>query len=248
MATRTFIMSSTSTDFETTYYPTISLYKSKKYEAALISLDTYNSIPNITGDDNNPATTKNCALKYSTDLGKTWKIKKLDTGSYELSSINNEIQRQMVVNGDYDHANNLFYITLTANISELKSIINITNPTYTIDFNVENSLASTLGFGPTVLGFGYHELPSIVDIIKINSIHVNLDLIEGSYVNGSREPTIYSFYPSVSPGYKIIEKPTTVIYYPVSRYTISKMRVWLTDQNNIKLNLRGEVLSVRIAL
>jgi len=67
-------MSNTSTDFETTYYPTISLDKSKKYEAALISLDTYNSIPNITGDDNNPATTENCALKYSTDLGKAGKL------------------------------------------------------------------------------------------------------------------------------------------------------------------------------
>ena len=71
MTTRSFIMSSPSTDFETTYYPTISLEKNKKYEAALISLETYNSIPIITGDDNNPTTTENCALKYSTDLGKT---------------------------------------------------------------------------------------------------------------------------------------------------------------------------------
>ena len=52
MTTNTFIMSSNSTDFETTNYPTIHLDSKKQYEAALISLDTYNSIPNVIGDNN----------------------------------------------------------------------------------------------------------------------------------------------------------------------------------------------------
>ena len=44
----------------------------------------------------------------------------------------------------------------------------------------------------------------MVNIFSINSIVVNIDIISGSYVNGSTQPTIYSFFPDVSTGYKII--------------------------------------------
>jgi hypothetical protein len=52
----------------------------------------------------------------------TWKTIRLDKGSYELASINNEIQRQMVANNDYDKENNGFYLNILANVSTLKSI------------------------------------------------------------------------------------------------------------------------------
>jgi len=36
--------------------------------------------------------------------------------------------------------------------------------------------------------------------MNFNSILVNVDIISGSYVKGQRNPTIYSFFPAVSPG------------------------------------------------
>ena len=63
-------------------------------------------------------------------------------------------------------------------------------------------------FTNETIGVGYNESPNIVNIIQVNSILVNLDIISGSYVNGSASPTIYSFYPNVSPGYKIVERPS----------------------------------------
>ncbi len=248
MKTYTFTMSSASTDFSTTYSPTIMLERNKKYEAALISLDTYHSVPNITSDDHNPTTIENNIFKYSTDNGETWKIIALNTGSYELSSINNEIQRQMIENNDFDSKNNEFYITILANISELKSIVNITNQSYKVDFSAESSIGPTLGFGPSIIEHGYNLSPNIVDIMKINSILVNIDIIHGSYVNGSNSPTIYSFYPTVSPGLKITERPKNLIYYPITKYDIRTMRVWLTDQDGGPINLRGERLSITISL
>ena len=81
----------------------------------------------------------------------------------------------------------------------------------------------------------------------INSILVNIDIIAGSYVNGTLLPVIYSFYPNVSPGYKIVESPNPqLIYRSISRNDISKIRVWLTDKNNIPVDLCGERLTVRI--
>ena len=38
----------------------------------------------------------------------------------------------------------------------------------------------------------------MVNILTINSILVNIDIISGSYVNGSTQLTIYSFFPKIS--------------------------------------------------
>ena len=65
-----------------------------------------------------------------------------------------------------------------------------------------------LGFTHEIIGEGYNDSPNIVNIIQVNSILVNLDIVSGSYVNDSATLTIYSFYPNVSPGYKIVERPS----------------------------------------
>ena len=81
-------------DFTTKYPPLISLDESKQYETALLSIDLFNSIPNITNLNN--------VLRYSKDDGDSWVNIELDTGSYESSAISNEIQSLMANNGDYD--------------------------------------------------------------------------------------------------------------------------------------------------
>ena len=86
----------------------------------------------------------------------------------------------------------------------------------------------------------------MVNILSINSILVNIDIILGSYINGSTQPTIYSFFPNVFPGFKIIENPHNLLYLPITADTIHSITIfWLTDQNGNELNLRGEKLSMR---
>ena len=89
---------------------------------------------------------------------------------------------------------------------------------------------------------GFHESEDMVNILTINSIIINIDIISGSYVNGLTLPTIYSFFPNVSPGYKIIENPHNLLYLPITSDTIHSITVWLIDQNGNELNLRGENL------
>ena len=241
MRSQTIILSSNSSDFITNFPTTIRLNPNKKYEAALLSIDLYNSFPNIT--------VKNNIFKYSTDNGSTWKIIRIAKGSYELSAINDEVQRLMVIHGDYDNINNKFYITISANTSKLSSIIEITNQSYQIDFTVENSIGATLGFQKVIINNGYNESQNIIDIMKINSILVNIDIISGSYVNGSQCPVIYSFYPNVSPEYKIVERPNpSLIYYRVNIPNISRIRLWLTDQDNNPVDVRGERVTARIVV
>src|SRR5271155_1173985 len=105
----TYILSGTESNFVTDNHQA-QLDPNKKYEAALLSLDIYNSIPNIIYGKNN-------AFEYSVDSGSTWKIVTIDTGAYELSTTNNEIQTKMIAEGDFDGNNSLCYITITASES-----------------------------------------------------------------------------------------------------------------------------------
>ena len=240
--TNTYILSNTSSDFTTSVKGgSINLNPNKNYEASLLSLDMFNSIPNIIEGKNN-------MLRYFN--GIDWKMISILTGSYELTSINNEIQRQMSANGDYN--NDSYFVTITANESRGTSIINITHKDYLIDFNIENSIGSVLGFKDVTNGalcFGYHESPFPVDIIHINSILVNIDIIQGSYVNQVPSPVIHSFYPKVPFGYKIIEHPSSeLVWYPIGNKDLSRIRLWLTDQDGKPIDTRGERLTVRIQI
>ena len=237
----TLILSGNTNSFTTFIDPPINLGKNTKYEAALLSIDMYYSFPNITNENNN--------FTYSTDDGISWKTILLDTGSYELKAINNEIQRQLISNDDYNKETNENYISITASVSKLKSIVHISNKRYKIDFNVPNSIGSTLGFNPSTISYGFNESHKIVDIMKINSILVTIDIISGSYVNGVQHPVIYSFFPNVAPGSKIVERPNpSLTYYPVTRTTVDKVTVILTDQNNKPIDLRGEVVTIRVSI
>ena len=58
-------------------------------------------------------------------------------------------------------------------------------------------------------------------------------------------PTIYSFFPMVSPGYKIIESPVNLVYLPITLDVIDSLGVSITDQDDNLLNLRDEKLKIR---
>src|SRR5271156_2332119 len=230
------IFSSTTSNWSTQIYPQIILDDANNYEVGLINLETYYSFANVT--------TSNNIFTYFN--GTTNKTITLAVGSYDINDINTAIQNGMKANGDWDSTNSAYYITILANASTLGSIINISNVNYTIDFTVQNSLANLLGFNATVIRSGINISPSIANIININSIYVNCDIIKGSYSNGSYSPVLFNFFPTVGPGYKIVQVPENIVYLPLATNQIMNVRIWLTDQNNNIIDFRGESINVRI--
>ena len=116
-----------------------------------------------------------------------------------------------------------------------------------VDFRRYKSINSLLGFHSKLYTSGFNESENMVNILTINSILFDID-ISGSYVNGSIQPTIYSFITNVSPGFKIIENPHNLLYLPITADIIHSISIWLTDPNENDLNLRGENLSMRFHL
>lgn len=230
------LLSEKNSRIRTKFNPLIQLDQNKKYVMALLNLETYYSFPNIDSSNNN--------FRYSPDNGTTWFNIDIAEGSYEIVDINEYIQRVMKENGHYDSANEAYFITLEANNNTLKSVLNIAR-TYKVDFTTKNSVRTVLGFNSNILAEGYNESENMVNIININSLRVTSDIIGASYSNGATENIIYSFFPNVGPGYKIIEVPVNLVYLPLTLYTISTMETKFTDQNGKLINLRGEELSIR---
>ena len=150
-------------------------------------------------------------------------------------------------NGHYDKANDKVKIEISANTNTLKSEM-IINNNCDVDFRRYYSINSLQGFDSKLYTSEFNESENMANILTINSILVNIDIISGSYVKGSAQPIIYSFFPNVSPGYKISEDPHKLLYLPITADTIRSITIWLTDQNGNELNLRGENLSMRFHL
>lgn len=233
-----FIVSGNDSRILTRFNPPLLLKESKAYEMALVNLETYYSIPNIHPGNN--------SFRYSPDEGATWFPIVLNTGSYGIDEINDEVLRLLRLN------KHKAKIIIDANRSTLRATLTLAK-NFQVDFNVENSLSSVLGFERRLYTHdratnGYTEGEHIVNIISINSILVNSDIIHGSYVNGTQQSTIYSFFPAVDPGMKIIQTPKNLVYLPVTLRTINRMQTYLTDQDGRPIDLRGENLTIRFHL
>jgi hypothetical protein len=232
MASSYIIQSGKNSRIETNFVPSLELEGS--YEIALQSIETYYSFPNI--DE------KNNKIKVSLNNGTSWADLTFAIGCYEHEDINRELQRMVVeMGGKRDD------IILTANQNTFQTIMTNTAMVQ-VDFTTENSIRTVLGFDSKIYGHGRHLSEQTVDIMRVNSIFVHTNVIGSAYVNGSQTPVIYSFFPDVSPGGKIIVQPAVLIYLPVSLSVISRLTSWLTDQNNRDLNLRGEELTIKYHL
>lgn len=230
---RSIVLSSSNSVFRTAFYPHIALDKDARHELALVGLDMYHSIPNIDQTNN--------MFVYEHD-GVLHEIE-IPTGSYEIEAINQFIEKTFAVN-NYQQLFNI-----GANNNTLKCVINIKIPNTKIYFDRERSLRNLLGFQSVILeSVGEHGGVNPVNILKVNNILVNCDAIDGSYLNERKQPVLYSFFPDVPPGYKIVEKPNAIIYLPISSPVLDEIKIWLTDQNRDVLNIREEVITLRLHL
>ena len=216
----------------TSFSPPLTFPPGCNYEIALCSLETYFSFPNIDVTNN--------ALKVSCDNAKTWTLIEIPTGCYEIKAINKTLQRLIKekVTGSKEGD-----VRIAANENTLQCILEL-KENIQVDFNVGNSLRSVLGFEAKIYKKGRHESEHIVNILRVNSIMIHCDVVKSSRKNGIEAPLVDTFFPNVSPGEKIVHRPKNLIYLPLTLDVISRMTVWLTDQNDEALNLREEELTV----
>ena len=101
--------------FKTRFDPPLQLEKDKKYEIALVNLETYFSFPNIDESNN--------MFISSPDNGTSWVKLRIPEGSYELTDINDTIHQEMRKRGHHDVDNEEYCINISANSNTLKSVL-----------------------------------------------------------------------------------------------------------------------------
>lgn len=255
------------------------------YSLGLISLSVYNTIYNVTEKNNN--------FRYFN--GEHWFDINLPPGTYELTQINEEIQK---FTGEL--------ITIEPNVSTQKSEM-ILAKGYMVDFTPVNSIAKLLGFKPsqynniedererlpvldmlngdsrtiipirsygesrTDYGSQDHMFPplqdpnlsedlevfephkritsqKVVEITTIDKIHLNCDKVDGSILNGSPSSILYSFNVDVSPGYRIIEQPKTILYKNIQATKLESLNFYILDDDGNEVDFNGETISLTLQL
>lgn len=220
----TLTLSGNKSTLTTEYFPPIVL--DSNYVCGLVDFQTYNSIPNVD------------VMNNLFHLGND--VIKLPIGSYEIEDINNFIQEGLL------KKNNTASVKIRANNNTLKCEIYCSED---IDFSHPNSIGSLLGFSNRKLvAKQMHESDLYVDINRVNTVRVECNLIDGTFINNQSAHILHQFSIKVSPGYKIIEVPKNVIYLPVNVKKISSITINLLDQDGNLINFRGELITIRLHL
>ena len=209
------------------------------YEIALCRLETTYSFRNIDEGNN--------AIRVSIDQGLTWLDLRIPIGCYDITGINEALQRLLAEKKQKinDGKGKEPYIVLTGNRNTFKCVLEIMSTSTIVDFNVQNSIRSVLGFeAKKYVGGKRYEGESNVNILRVHSILVHCDVINASRVNGMLSPVIYNFFPDVSPADKIVTQPLHLMYIPLSLCIIPSMTAWITDQEGKILDLSGERLTL----
>lgn len=213
-----------------------------KWELAPISINLWNTNPNISGPLYN-----NDYFSYWN--GAVWKVITLPEGIYNTAQINAETQRQITANGDVG-AN----VQFAANTSTLRIELT-TLAGYQVDLGTGSLLYELLGFSLAQIaaplsGFVVGALPANINR-GISNVYVHCDLIDpaGSYDSkiGSDILTDLTGFQGRPPGSSVVIAKTFSIWVPVKKIQVlQSIRIRLTDQLNRKYSIRDEPLTVQI--
>ena len=76
-----------------------------------------------------------------------------------------------------------------------------------------------------------------------NKVHLKCDIIDGSVVNGNRQPIFYSLVLDKPAGYIVFYEPETIHCKKVNKSVLNTITFYLEDDNNEQVNFNGETLT-----
>ena len=119
-----------------------------------------------------------------------------------------------------------------------------------IRFDEKSFFNTILGFTPGWDYKHYNKYTSqkIVNLGSTNKIHLKCDCIDGSVVNGLRQPILYSFVLDKLPGYKVFCEPETIHYKKINKIILNTITFYLEDNNNKEVDFNGETLTFTLQM
>ena len=167
----------------------------------------------------------------------------IDPGIYEVVDLNNTLKYILP---------DIVKVTITIDDIRLKSNLKINQ---TLIFTEKSFFYTILGFtqsnqGPLneIEGF-YQKLPGTyqsnkpISITGTDKVHLKCDCIQGSIVNGIREPILYSFALSAPPRHKIYKEPKVKLFKKVNKSVLSHITFYVEDDDHKPVDFHNETIT-----
>ena len=167
----------------------------------------------------------------------------LNPGIYEKVELNNSLKNILPDNVKVD---------VSIDDIRLKSNLKINQ---TLIFTNKSFFYTKLGFtqshqGPLndIEGF-YQILPGSyksdrpINSTGIDKSHLKCNCIQGSIVNGIREPILYSFALCSPPGHKIYKEPRVKLFKKINKSVLSHITFYFEDDDQKPVDFNGKTIS-----
>ena len=167
----------------------------------------------------------------------------LNPGIYEVIDLNNTLKYILPDN---------VKVNITIDDIRVKSSLKINQ---TLIFTEKSFFYTILGFTQSrsyplddIDGFyqiiaGSYKSDKPINITGIDKIHLKCDCIQGSIVNGIREPILYSFALSSPPGHKIYKEPRIKLFKKINKSVLSHITFYLEDDDHKPVDFNNETIS-----
>ena len=143
-------------------------------------------------------------------------------------------------------------VSVTIDDVRLKSILK-TNQT--LIFTEKSFFYKVLGFTRSrsyplddIDGFyqliaGSYKSDKPINITGIDKVHLKADCVQGSIVDGVREPILYSFALSSPPGHKTFKEPRIKLFKKINKSVLSHITFHFEDDDHKPVDFNGETIS-----
>ena len=167
----------------------------------------------------------------------------LNPGIYEIVDLNNTLKHILPDN-----------VKVNITIDDIRLKSNLKN-NQTLLFTEKSFFYTILGFTQSrsyplddIDGFyqliaGSYKSDKPVIITGIDKIHLKCDCIQGSIVNGIREPILYSFALSSPPGHKIYKEPRIKLFKKINKSVLSHIIFYFEDDDHKPVDFHNETIS-----
>ena len=146
--------------------------------------------------------------------------------------------------------------------NNIKINVSIDERKYKTDLKINQTLIFTnKSFFYTILGFtqsysyplddidGFYQLiagsyksDKPINITGIDKVHLKCDCIEGSIMNGTREPILYSFALDQPPGHKIYKEPKVKLFKKINKSVLSHITFYFEDDDYRPVDFNNEIV------
>ena len=152
-------------------------------------------------------------------------------GAYELTDIAELIKKETDGN-----------VIIEPDKNTMKCLMEIKHGA--LSFDIENSLASLLGFRKVIYKKERYKSQKIIDIMGFSTINIHCNVISGAKDNGKDTDILYTFNLTEPPGYLINIIPTNILYQNETKDRMEYLEFHIKDEHGRPIDFNGDLLSL----